>query len=27
MASAGVTIRMIINVTIIYLIKKYWMDR
>lgn len=26
MASAGVTIRMIINVTIIYLIKKYWMD-
>lgn len=27
MASAGVTIRMIINVTIVYLIKKYWMDR
>ena len=26
MASAGVTLRMVINVTIIYLIKKYWLD-
>ena len=26
MASAGVTMRMIINVTIIYMIKKYWID-
>ena len=26
MASAGVTLRMVINVTIIYLIKIYWLD-
>lgn len=27
MASAGVTLRMIMNVTIIYLIKNYWLDQ
>ena len=27
MASAGVTLRMIMNVTIIYLIKNYWVDQ